>query len=92
MNENCDSVPVAASGVAYRLYEQRVVIVHPQDNRLLTLNTTASALWSAMDGAATVAEIVHAVLAKFEVGPEQLLADAQNFFADMERRGLVACL
>jgi hypothetical protein len=89
MQINTNNVPVAQNGVAYRIYDNRVVIVHPTDNTIITLNSTASALWAAMNGRNSVQQIAADLLVRFEVEEECLLNDALLFFKNMKDRGLV---
>jgi|WetSurMetagenome_2_1015567.scaffolds.fasta_scaffold1539309_2 hypothetical protein len=77
-----------APRVAFRTIDGEVVIVHPVENKLLTLNPTGSAIWERLTGR-SLAEIAAELEGLFEVPLERAMADTITFVQEMERRGLV---
>lgn len=53
------------------------------------LNPTASLLWKALEGPATVDDLVAAVVAEFEVEPNDARSDVEEFLAAASSAGLV---
>ncbi|MFH2010506.1 MAG: PqqD family protein [bacterium] len=76
-------------GVAYRSVEGRVVIVHPRENRLLTLNETASEVWNRLDGTHCVQEIIRELEELFDTSQDRLSEDVTSFLEIMEERCLI---
>jgi hypothetical protein len=74
--------------IAYRKIAGRMVIVHPFDNRLVTLNETGTRLFSLLDGR-PVCGVVAAFSECYDVPLEQLSQDVREFLADLSARGLV---
>lgn len=58
----------------------------------LVLNWPAAVALGLVDGERTLAEIVEAVLERFEVTPERARADLNGLFDRLEQRGFVRCL
>ncbi len=77
-----------APKIAFRVIGDRVVIVHPLENRLITLNETGSEIWKRLDGRATCS-IVEEVATLFDVKMKQLTSDAISFLDTMEQKRLV---
>jgi hypothetical protein len=78
-----------APRVAFRSIDGEMVIVHPLENQLLTLNPTGSAIWERLTGGRTIFQIAAELEVLFEVPLEQVTADTLAFIEDLERRGLV---
>ena len=83
-------VYLPCSHVAYRKIAGQMVLVETQEDRLLTLNETGSAIWELLDGR-TVDEIAAEIHRLFEVEPKQALQDTIEFVETMEQRGLAYC-
>jgi pyrroloquinoline quinone biosynthesis protein D len=58
----------------------------------LMLNRPAAVALALVDGNRTLAEIVEAVVERFEVAPEQARGDLHGLFERLEERGFVRCL
>jgi hypothetical protein len=56
---------------------------------IFTLNGVGSAIWSGIDGRATVAELSRAVAAVYDVGADAASADVVEFVELLLRKGLV---
>ncbi|MBU0494844.1 MAG: PqqD family protein [Chloroflexi bacterium] len=57
---------------------------------LYRLNETAARMWALVDGQRTVGEIRDAIVAEFDIGPEQAQQDVTEFVAQLETIGAVA--
>lgn len=88
MIEN-ESVFVPSGRVAFRRVGEQVVLVNPDDNVLMTLNSTGSEVWEWLDGKRSVEEIAVALQQKFEVSTEEALRDVVTFLGLMLDRKLV---
>ncbi|MEW5736902.1 MAG: PqqD family protein [Thermodesulfobacteriota bacterium] len=58
--------------------------------RVFALNPLADFIWERMDGRRTVGEIREAVLAAYEVTPEEAEADIHDFVEDLCRANLAS--
>ncbi len=74
--------------VAYRLVDGKAVLVHPIENRIVTLNEIASAIWIRLDGR-TMKDISSEIQTHFDVDRETLKVDIESFMVTMENRGFV---
>ena len=79
---------VPGDRVAYRVIGDEVVIVEPNANRLVQLNTTASWIWSHLDGR-TVAALAEALTVEFDVEPTAALQDVVDFIMKMRDKALI---
>jgi hypothetical protein len=73
---------------AYREIKGKVIIVHPLQEKIFTLNETGSAIWMAMDGR-TVNDIASQVASAFQVDQAVSYQDTVAFLEDMMARGLI---
>lgn len=60
-----------------------------QPSGIYTLNRTAGLLWDQIDGSRTVADLVAALVERFEVEAAQARADVQELLADLIAAGAV---
>lgn len=67
-----------------------VVLFDPRSRRCYRLNPPAAAVWQALEGAASEAEVVAAVAARFGVAPPVVAADVRALLAELAAQGLVA--
>jgi hypothetical protein len=56
---------------------------------IYTLNDVAAHIWELLDGRRSVGEIVEAIVAEFEVEPEEAEADLEEFLQQLEHIGAV---
>jgi hypothetical protein len=87
-----DAVVWAQSGsLAQVPSEGRVAMIdldRPADPPMV-LEGTAAAIWAAIDGERTLAEVVAAVAEAYGLPAEQVRGDVETFVADLAERGLV---
>jgi len=77
------------SDLVARTINGEVVILDRAAGTVHQLNATASHIWSACDGAHSVADIAASVAARFEETPETVLRDVLATLADFQRLGLL---
>jgi hypothetical protein len=82
-------VPLVRSDVEWVELDGEVVVHDPRARTLHRLNATATAVWTACDGAASVVEIVRAVQ-EYYAGPRDGIArDVRSIIQRFRRLGLV---
>ena len=55
----------------------------------MVLEGTAAAIWAAIDGRRTVAEVVELVAEEYALAADDIRTDVEAFLADLAERGLV---
>jgi hypothetical protein len=78
-----------ARDTAWRRVEDEVAIISMEANRIRLLNRVGAFLWERCEDA-TVAELVDALCARFEIDAETARRDVEAFVEDLRGRGLVA--
>jgi hypothetical protein len=72
-----------------RTIEGEAIVITPHDSNLHTLNETATYIWDRSDGTRTLEQIAGEMLDEFEVGEEELRADAISFVETAVDKGLM---
>lgn len=76
--------------VAARMLGEEMLVMSGKDSTLFTLNSTATILWQAADGATPLNEIVERrICTQFEVNPEDAMRDAQALAEDLAQHGIL---
>ncbi len=76
--------------IAARQLAGEMMVMNSQDSTFFTLNEVATAIWQAADGRTPLREIVRStVCEQFEVSPEEAMADAEQFVADLATHGIL---
>jgi hypothetical protein len=75
-----------ASGMSWQTIEGEMVLLNVDRGELLGLSEVGGRIWELVDGTHTVAQIVAAIAAEFDVAPATAEADVRAFLAE-----LVAC-
>jgi hypothetical protein len=57
---------------------------------IYTFNDVGAAIWSLIDGATTIEQIVGTITDRFEVGPEEARRDVLEFLETLNTAGLIA--
>jgi hypothetical protein len=81
--------PTRKERLPWREVDGRAVIVQPAQGEVHELNPVGTFLWKSADGTIGVNEIAARLAERFEVAPEQAAADAREFYAGLEARGLI---
>jgi hypothetical protein len=74
---------------AGRVIEGQAYIVTPNNQKLHTLNQTATVLWQLAAGGCTADEAADTLVARFQVEREQALADATRCLEDLVVRQIL---
>lgn len=74
--------------VAYRKIDGKMVLVLPVEDKLISLNETATAIFEKMNGL-TVKQIAACLCEEFDVDSATALADVIDFASRMTARGIL---
>jgi hypothetical protein len=83
-----DKVYVPRDRIAFRKIAGKMVLVHTLEDRIVTLNDTATAIWENLDGSA-VHLIASKISASFNVSEAEALKDTEEFLEYLLQRGFV---
>jgi coenzyme PQQ synthesis protein D (PqqD) len=75
---------------AYRIYDGQATIVLSDRAEVNVINEIGTLVWDRIDGKRSLAEILEAVLAEYEVGPDEARRDVLEFVASLHERGMVS--
>jgi hypothetical protein len=78
-----------SSGVLAQRVGQETVLLHLATERYYGLDETATAMWEALLGAATIGEALEHLLARYDVDPERLQRDLMSLIEELRADGLV---
>ena len=81
---------VVEPDVLSRVVGDETVILNLKTERYLGLNDTATRMWTVLGAARTIQEAYEALLAEFEVGPEELKDDLHALIDAMLEHRLIA--
>lgn len=84
-----DRIPKQNPRTAYRLVEDRGLLVVIDNRELHTLNEVAARVWSLCDGRAVDA-IVEEIIAEFQVDAERARTDVDTFLAQLDGVGALS--
>lgn len=76
------------AGVVSRLVGDEMVLVHLDSETYFGLNRTGSVVWAELEKRTPVAEIVTAIVDRFDVSAESAAADIRTLLEELERFGL----
>ena len=79
-----------STGIAARLLAGEMMVMNPADSTFFTLNEVATTIWQAADGRTPLRQIVQdRVCEQFDVNPEEAMADAEMFVAELSSHGIL---
>jgi hypothetical protein len=79
-----------STAIAARMLAGEMMVMNSLDSTFFTLNEVATAIWQAADGRTPLREIVrNTVCEQFEVSPDEAMADAEQFVADLSTHGIL---
>ncbi len=81
--------PARNPNSAFRVYEEKAVIVLPERSETHLLNPIGSHIWDRLDGSRSLREICDSIVAEFDVPADRALADLLEFVATLKKKGLV---
>ena len=78
-----EKYPVLHPQVAARIIDGEAVIVLPESGQVSILNEVSSRIWELVDGTRSVGEITEAIVAEYDVTPEQAERDVEEFIQEL---------
>ena len=69
------SVPQRTANVLEKDVDGELIIVNANTNELISLSDSGRAIWDLVDNRRTVGQIVEAICAEYEVGPDDAIGD-----------------
>ena len=76
--------------IAARKLGEEMLVMSGRGSRLFTLNSTATILWQAADGATPLEEIVQTrICPHFDISPDQALRDAEELAQGLAQHGIL---
>ena len=85
-----DAVLKRSPDAAYRIYDGQATIVLPAHAEVNVLNEFGSAVWDAIDGRSTLAQILDRLLPEYDISREQAEADLLEFVATLQEHGMLS--
>ena len=82
--------PVPAGHVSVSYLDGEAVLYDADRTRPVLLNSTAAAVWAALDGTRTVDEIAAELAVRFGAEPQQVAADVDAAVARFDELGLLS--
>src|SRR5262245_37782247 len=83
-------VPRKSPSAAWQKIDGEVVLLNVDGHELLGLNGIGGRVWSLIDGARTLGDLIALIAAEYpSVSHDQLSADVQAFLAELVREKLV---
>jgi hypothetical protein len=87
---NAEQVLRVREGLVAREFDDETVVLDLHSSTYLTSNPAATTIWRVLESGATRSQIVTALLAEFDVTPEQAATDVHEFIEDCARRGYLS--
>ena len=82
-------VQLRKTNLTYQIVDDDVIVLDLDGSRYLQVNGTGRVLWEALVSGGTEAEMIDALVERFDIGRDRAEADVTAFIADLQRRGLV---
>lgn len=90
MSELLDKTPrKIADAFVETEVDDEAVIMQVDKGFFFTLNVTSEAIWSAIDGTASIKGIVESVAPQFGATPDECRSDIEEFLSKLSEHGLV---
>jgi len=74
---------------AWTEFEDKTFVISAEDSTLHELNATGAFIWQQMESKLTKKELAERVASEFDVTPEQVLADVDDFISALVNKNLV---
>ncbi len=75
--------------MASRTLEGHAFVVSTDDNKMISLNRTATVVWELAEAGCTLDDVVAALVGRFQVSEDAARQDAAAFLDDLCRRGVL---
>jgi hypothetical protein len=82
-------IPQHHPNIIWRVLDDGVVVVSPQQGQVRVLNPVGTAVWGLIDGRRTVADLAAALTEQYDVSLEEAGRDLRAFLAELTERGLL---
>ena len=82
-------VPVPNPEFCAREVDDETVILSPAGDEIHSLDEVATFIWRRIDGEHTLADILEAIVATYDVEPERARDDLQRLMAELVAGGMV---
>lgn len=86
---NRQQIPYRNENLVWRVLDDGVVVVSPQQGQVRVLNRVGTTIWELIDGRHTITDLETALVEQYDVSLEQAGRDLQSFLADLTERGLL---
>jgi hypothetical protein len=86
---NGQETPQHYQNLIWRVLDDGVVVVSPQQGQVRVLNGVGTTIWELIDGRRTITDLEAALIAHYDVQPEQAGRDLRTFLEDLTERGLL---
>jgi hypothetical protein len=78
-----------APAVLTQEIDDEFVLLHTEREQYFALNAAGGKMWRLLADAASIQEVYDALLTEYDVSPQQLQNDLQNFVTELAEHGLV---
>jgi hypothetical protein len=82
-------IPQHHPQVIWRVLDDGVVVVSPQQGQVRVLNPVGTTIWGLIDGRRTVTDLALALTEQYDVTLEEAGNDLHTFLAELTERGLL---
>jgi pyrroloquinoline quinone biosynthesis protein D len=86
---NADRILARHQAAAWRRVAGEMILLQPEQEKLLGINGTGAAVWELLDGKRSAAAIAHDVALRFARDEQAVLKDVLAFLDELEKRQLV---
>jgi hypothetical protein len=81
--------PKRAEGFRVEQIDDEILLFHPTDRKVLSVNPTASVVWQLCDGERTVAEMVDLLMDAYPEASSSIEKDVRSIVAEFAEHGAV---
>lgn len=85
-------IPKKNTELIWRELDDGTVVIDPAKGDMKVLNQVGARAWKLADGTRTVSQIATIISQDFKVTTEDAIADLIDYFADLEKKGLLRWL
>ena len=82
-------VPVADPRFIARRIEAETILINEKGDMLHTLNETGSFIWTCVDGAKTLKDILGLLCTEYDITEERAEEDIRAFVEELQQKGIV---
>jgi len=86
---NLQTVPQQHPEIVGRILENEAVLVMPLRGKVKVLNELGARIWTLLDGARTVGEIIDIICQEYDAPVETVTTDTTEFLSQLADRGMI---